>query len=450
MSPDNLDVPSDAEIPAGQPDAIASSEEPNDEALFEELFGGSAGLKPGDTAEKVAQNVMQLLEHTRGNLGAASEILNKAAGMKHDLEKGDMQHDRDGKSNSSTPEDAMWESMRTSDFFFNTSGAKGNPIAGRWQRYLVNNPAVKAEYDLLKGAKQKGDFRRDWADAKYKEYSEAKSHTKTSSTVDSSKGSYFAVARIAVEEGGAMDRETAMNAACNYALRCMALGGCWALYDEFTKQVKFLYMVKGWEETFTKAWALEQKWSGTPTGSAPSSATPASSAAGSAAPTAAATPAAKAGAEGTSPGEKRKNPLAAEAAAAANSGNKIKKKTTSNASDMASAKKLKADYNAAMSQANMVFHNISNDKAWKWAAHKELHGDMVQAKEALEQAVAKSRFLKEAIVATQITDLKTSMPSAEFQTEVARFNSQLEPLVKELAKQCRMLLAQHSARLSAV
>ncbi len=40
--------------------------------------------------------------------------------------------------------------MKDSDFNFGTSCKAGNPLGGRWARYLRNNPAEKKEYDSLK------------------------------------------------------------------------------------------------------------------------------------------------------------------------------------------------------------------------------------------------------------------------------------------------------------
>ncbi len=40
---------------------------------------------------------------------------------------------------------------------------QGNPMAGRWARYLKNNPAYKLKYEAELGGQNKAKMRADWA-----------------------------------------------------------------------------------------------------------------------------------------------------------------------------------------------------------------------------------------------------------------------------------------------
>ena len=223
-----------------------------------------------------------------------------------------------------------------------------------------------------------------------------------------------------------------MKAACNYARRAMSLAGPWAFYDEWTHQVKFLYMVRGHQEKFTQAWAQTQAWTTPAATTTASATTTGEESSGGAAPQ----PAAKG-----QPG-KRKVVDKEKGAKQAKTGSEMAKA-------LALAKKVKVDYNTALSQANMVLDNIAKDSKWSWAAHDFIVGDLRKAKVGLEAAVAKSDFAKDAMVANQIGDLKINRKPAEFQTDLARLNTMMEPLIKKLSSECRMLLAQQLARQSA-
>jgi hypothetical protein len=165
----------------------------------EELMKGQYMLSPGDDITKVTGSTAHLISMANGSIDEAERLLTDLAGAKH---KAGIKLDGKAAAGEADPEAEMWQKMHESDFFFGTSGAKGNPIAGRWARYITSNPDVKAEYDQVKGAKQKTEFRASWAKAKFEEYTESKSHTKTSETIDTNSGSYFPLARIAQEEGG--------------------------------------------------------------------------------------------------------------------------------------------------------------------------------------------------------------------------------------------------------
>ena len=152
-------------------------------------------------------------------------------------------------------EDTFWHDLKQHDFYFGTGGSKGNPIAGRWARFLRGDAAAKATYDQLKTMKAKSDIRANWAKAKYEAYTESKSYKESSTHTEFSNGQYYSFGRVMVEEGGG---RAGRRAAANYALRCMALGGKWFHYDEWTQQLKFAYVVQGFRDTFEKAWTLEK------------------------------------------------------------------------------------------------------------------------------------------------------------------------------------------------
>ena len=274
--------------------------------------------------------------------------------------------------------------------------------------------------------------------------------------VDRNKGNFYSLARIAVEEGGG---SSGMRAACNYAMRALTLGPPWIEYDEWTQQVKFLYMVKGYDEEFRRAWSTTQSWGDGPM-AAPAlttSSTPASLTTGPSTPAKRDTPAlANTAACGGTPVASSPAELGDDGTKRVReddkSDNKPPAKKPKAASElskaMSQAKKTKQDYTNVSSQAATIMNSIMQDEKWQWASHDSICGQLKAAKGALEDAINKSPFLKDALT-RELGDLKTTYKAAELQTELKRFKETLEPLVVSLGTQCRVLVAQHKARLAA-
>ena len=53
-------------------------------------------------------------------------------------------------------------------------GSAGNPIAGRWARFLAKNPDVKQEYNAIKGRPLQEAYRQKWARGQYQKFTQEK------------------------------------------------------------------------------------------------------------------------------------------------------------------------------------------------------------------------------------------------------------------------------------
>eukprot|EP00959_Pyramimonas_sp_CCMP1952_P404021 8465906-Pyramimonas_sp.AAC.1 len=103
---------------------------------------------------------------------------------------------------SLTPEQKFWTNIKDNGFDFDARGYKGNPVAGRFQRYLKANPAKHDEYQSAQGPDAKRAFRPTWAKQQHDKVVISKSYTE-SEILEEFRGSvYRPLGRIAVEEGG--------------------------------------------------------------------------------------------------------------------------------------------------------------------------------------------------------------------------------------------------------
>ena len=141
-------------------------------------------------------------------------------------------------------EDAMWDKLVAGGYHFPANGGSGNPMAGRWARYLESHPEEKAKY---KGSRKvKADMRAAWCEEEHKAYTESKVHLESLTRKKGERSRLFSVHRIAVEEGGG---EAGMRAAINYCLWCVQepmteTGDPRVEYCHRTKVAKFDYAIK--------------------------------------------------------------------------------------------------------------------------------------------------------------------------------------------------------------
>lgn len=329
-----------------------------------------------------------------------------------------------------TEEAEMWESLKSGNFMFNTSGAKGNPIAGRWARFIKNNPEAKAEYDQLSGYASRAKFRASWAEKKYDNYKASKISTTSESKEEYKDGTYYSLNRMAVEEGGGQEGK---KAALLYAMKCQLLGKPWLFWDEWTQQPKYLYIVVGFKEKFTKAWTIKKEHFRTKTsdnddGEHDGRRRP--------------------GGDGATPKPKPKpkNKPNPKAGGKTTETPDAKRKATELVSSMTKAKKTKLSYSAAQSQAMNILRNIQTDENWSWAKPDVMKSALETANNELQSAVENSPFLREAL-STELNTLKATHEPHVLITELTRMNAGLDPLVQSLSRQCRLLLAQHKARM---
>ena len=203
---------------------------------------------------------------------------------------------------------------------------------------------------------------------------------KTVQETTSNRGRHLALRRIAWLEGGG---EAGMRAATNYAVRCLALGGKWTFFDDWTQQLKFYYLENEYKEDLVKAWSTCQAWSHGPS-SAQSE--PATAEASSSTSVVAAQPKHQPRAKATS---SKKGEQQNEKPPAGQSPIDIKKRkaSTEMQQTLSKARKTKQDYNSTIAQTTQILDNIKCDPTWKWASHADSNGDLVVATAALDEAM---------------------------------------------------------------
>ena len=240
---------------AGSPIVVSDDDKQRDDHAQNDLKGEvsyeSAGA--GDDDNKALQ---ELIEVGKSDTNVAEGILAKRV---HDKLKSVQEEPpaSQGSESNEDPEAMMWNALVGSNFHFKTSGAAGNPIAGKWARYLKKHPEFKKEYEKSDTPDAKKLLRRQWCEGQYNQYKETKSHTISYSTKDESEGTMFGLHRIAVEEGGG---EAGMKAALNYCLRCIKEGPGWVEYNEWTQTAKYRYVVQRKTETNAECWQKKSSW----------------------------------------------------------------------------------------------------------------------------------------------------------------------------------------------
>ena len=390
----------------------------------------------GDSADKVDKAAQALMAEADEDDDAMVAMLGKLAKKRTNTNQ-----PTDNDVKVEPEEDSYWNDLKQHDFYFGTLGSKGNPIAGKWARYLRGDAAAKAAYDQLTGQKAKSDFRANWCKGTYDSYMESKRYREKQTHTDISNGQYFSFGRILVEEGGG---KAGRRAAANYALRCMALGGKWFLYDEWTQQLKFAYVVQGFRDTFEQEWVLEkvsaQHEAAVTAGEAAASPSVTAASAG-AGQSDAAEPALvepKANAKSKAKG-KADTPTKGQAKSGA-------KRKDALCQAMLRAKKMKLDYNAATAAATQLQSSIQSDDGWGWARAECIAGDFKRAHADVDKVLKDDSFMRSVLATTDLNELKRAFNAATLEVKLGKMIEMLEPAIAALGRQCKVLLAQHRAR----
>jgi hypothetical protein len=356
--------------------------------------------------------------------------------------------DRDGgsvvKDHEDDPEEAIWQALRGNKFEFKTGGSSGNPIAGRWARFLVNNPEWKKKYDDARGRRAKAGIRADWAEGEYDKYEQAKVHKKTFSKQETKDGRMLSLQRIAKEEGGG---KAGMRNALNIALRCVQEGGKYCEYDNWAQTIKFFYVIKGSCENIGETWEQSQTWKssrdkGHGEGLPMPSKHPveAASSPRSEVVTPGAAPKANAKANAKS-GSKRKSGEKPDADAG-NEGD-VPSKVAKVATPTACASRTKTDYNELTSQANQILHNIKNDRAWQqFKGHSE--DQLEAAHSGVKSALLECDFGKAYILDQK--SLKKHTDPADWDKGCKAFSLALEKPLSILGKTVKLINMQQRAK----
>eukprot|EP00959_Pyramimonas_sp_CCMP1952_P392972 8234407-Pyramimonas_sp.AAC.1 len=180
--------------------------------------------------------------------------------VKRDKERGDVPDGRPPGQQHDEALDECMQSLKENNFRFTLEG--GSIMAGRGVGELAPNADLAARYEKIKDARRrvKQDFRAQFAKEQHGEYIEEKKYEEVEENVDTNKGQYLPLQRIAHKEGGGRE---GLRAAISHVLRCLQMGDVWVRYDEWARRLKFLYFIRGMDENFKRAWSKHQTWRST-------------------------------------------------------------------------------------------------------------------------------------------------------------------------------------------
>ena len=116
-----------------------------------------------------------------------------------------------------------------------------------------------------------------------------------------------------------------------------------------------------------------------------------------------------------------------------------------NGKALAAAKRAKALYGSSIAQASAIRGSITSAADWQWANHQSLYQALDDAVQALDELVRSSPFMQK-VLTGDFNDAKKTMPPHEFETELVRFTESLDVPCNRLSKECRLLMATHTAR----
>ena len=114
-----------------------------------------------------------------------------------------------------------------------------------------------AEISSQKALKQ---FRKDWTERKLQDLVVSKEHSVSWRRIDTTKGNYYTMERIAVEFGAAADKGKAMKAATEHCCKCEELGGQWSSGDTFATHRLYLFLQYQFAEELRQSWTLYETY----------------------------------------------------------------------------------------------------------------------------------------------------------------------------------------------
>ena len=284
--------------------------------------------------------------------------------------------------NDDDDEARLWRELKTKSFKFGAHGGQGNPLAGRFQRAKSNDAQMAKDYASMKGNTAKEKFRAEWAKGEYQRYLETKTFKQTHTQECKNAGTWYSLQRIAVEEGGGKE---GMTAAINYCLSCLAqpTPTDWCEYNSWTKTLKFRFVVKHVDDSFTQQWSSEQSWSKTINKAEASTASSKRAIEDS----------------GDQANKQRRAGNKQQAAPSPRGEPKSTKDDSGKKAsfNIAQARKTKTNYNATVSSADLLLRNIELDPAWKWFNNAAATRDLKEALVSLKDIVDHDAFLKQAL-----------------------------------------------------
>jgi hypothetical protein len=303
------------------------------------------------------------------------------------------------------------------------------PLGWRFTREMGKDTAYKKL-----GRTEKAAFRAEWADTKYNEIVKEKSFTKEYKHVDLSKGTYRSVWWVLKDTGYPLNPE-AESQTMAYVKKCHTLGAPWVSYDQMFERVDVLVMENGFQETFSKAWALKTTSLESPqSSSAPS----ASSGSGAAPPAVAAQ---------VNVGKRNKGTLGAkEAATALPSPKEKNSKEAKEETSLQRAMKTKGIFTSTMANLTNILRNIESNVEWSWAANCPLVVEAKSCQAEIERLLLANQTANDFFV-WKLSDIKKR---SNFNLESCTTNIPgiFDPALIKLTKQCEKLLNMHKGTLA--
>ena len=175
-----------------------------------------------DTSIQVDEDLrtleQSLLEAGQMNIKKAEALLYKATKHMH-AEQAEQDIEQES-SDEDNAEALMFKELKEKCFLFSTAAIKGNPIGGRWARYLKANSTAYDNYRNM-GRMERKKTRTEWCEGLYTTYMETKTFTKEVIVDETTEGHWMSLERMAVEEGGG---EQGWRNAVNYAIRSIQEG----------------------------------------------------------------------------------------------------------------------------------------------------------------------------------------------------------------------------------
>ena len=282
--PIDLDSDSDEadEPPARQPSKSQSQIDAENRAIDEEPIPGLVGEDDDDEAAEKTQHVFNVGLHDIWNSETVEEAF---AGLDGRL----------GNSNELTAESRLLTMAGGTDALpdvdaackggFGGAAADQNSISHRekllqvaktqgcfdlqkdmvgkwWKEAKASDPELRRDYDDLGKAYAKQRARRQlWVEDELKKLVVSRTQTDEQKESDTMNGDYEPFDIVIDKEGGAA-RESSIKAAYNYCEACInnfkagkfMNGRSWVAWNKMTKRVEFLYLKKGYRQSFDQSW----------------------------------------------------------------------------------------------------------------------------------------------------------------------------------------------------
>lgn len=226
--------------------------------------GASVVLLPGqrlttDDGEKLERAVLCATASTNGRAQVAEKLLGQVEVAFPQLkqpprELGEVEAS-EYLPEVAEAEKAMWDSAKEQNYEFSRMQKSGNPLAGRFNRWLSKdeNSIKKEEYDNLSNDKERATWRAKWARSLHGTRVVVKRKMEEDMEIDEDDGEYLPFPLLVRAEGGGSD---GLKAAMKYALKALSLGSIWVRWNDWTERHEFLHIRKRKKFVFKKAWQL--------------------------------------------------------------------------------------------------------------------------------------------------------------------------------------------------